>query len=325
MQSFDVITFGEALLRLSPPDGQMLIQADKLDMHIGGTELNTAVGTARLGLQTAWVSRLPRHAVGERVVREAAGYGVDPSHVVWTDAGRVGLYYYQAGHGVRPADVIYDRQHTPICDITPADIPAAWFERVRARLFHTTGITLAISQQAAETARYLAEQAKAHGWQVSFDVNYRSKLWTPEEAARACEPLMQLADVIFIPYRDAVLLTGHDGGYESLPQALRRQYPNAVIVMTLGEDGALALTPEGRQHRHVAYHAPELDRIGRGDAFDAGFLYGYLSSEKDAVHNGLRYGTAAAAYKQSVPGDLPLLDRNALDRLVNEQPDTPFR
>jgi 2-dehydro-3-deoxygluconokinase len=258
-------------------------------------------------------------------MREAAGYGVDTSHIIWADTGRVGLYYYETGHGVRPADVMYDRKHTTICEVTPADIPAAWFQQVSARLFHTTGITLAISQQAAETARYLAEQAKANGWLISFDVNYRSKLWTPEEAARACDPLMQLADVIFLPYRDAVLLTGQDVGYESVPQALRRQYPNAVIVMTLGEDGALALAPDGTQHRHAAYNAPVLDRIGRGDAFDAGFLYGYLSAESNNVENGLRYGTAAAAYKQSIPGDLPLLNANALHRMVNEQPDTPFR
>jgi 2-dehydro-3-deoxygluconokinase len=302
---YDVITLGETMYRLTPPDFQRVAQATQFNIEIGGSESNTAVGLAQLGMKVAWLSRLTDNALGRRITQTLQGYAVDTSHVVWTDADRVGLYFMEEGQPPRPTQVTYDRAGSAISRMTVADLPQSLFTAGQARLLHLTGITAALSNSAHQVVYQAMLWAKAAGWKISFDINYRAKLWSPEAAAQGCEALAQLADVILLPLRDAQTLY-HAPADPTLALAhLRERWPNAQLILTLGAEGAMALDHDGRRSEQAAYPATPVGRIGGGDAFTAGFLYGLLTHND--LQTALQWGVAAAAIKYTLPGDLPLI------------------
>src|SRR5579884_1916212 len=179
----DVITFGEAMVRLAPPNFRRLEQAHSLEVQIGGAELNTAVGLARLGRSTAWVSRLTNNPLGRLIANRAREAGVSTDHVVWTAEDRVGLYFLEFGSAPRASSVLYDRKGAAIANLKPGTVP--WAKVFAgARWFHVTGITPGLSAAAAEVTREAMAAARAAGVQTSMDLNYRVKLWTQEQAGK---------------------------------------------------------------------------------------------------------------------------------------------
>src|SRR5205807_8329754 len=178
--SVDVITFGEAMVRLSPPNFRRLEQARSLDVQVGGAELNTAVALARLGHSSAWVSRLTDNALGRLIANHAREAGVDTEHIVWTKEDRVGLYFMEFGAAPRASSVLYDRKNSAIAGIAPGAVD---WNRVfqGAKWFHVTGITPALSSSVAAATREALEAARSAGVSTSLDLNYRVKLWTPAE------------------------------------------------------------------------------------------------------------------------------------------------
>ena len=313
MNRYDVLTFGESMLRLTPPGFMRIEQTQSFDIWVGGTESNTAVGLARLGMDVAWLSRLPRTPLGRYISNRIAQYGVDVSHVVWADDERLGIYFHEKAQAPRASEIIYDRRDSAISRMQPSDLPEGLFQAGASQLLHLTGITLAISDSARDTAYEAQARAKAAGWRLSFDTNYRSKLWSGAQAAAVCHQAMSLADVIFCPLGDFQLMYGPSGADAAL-QALAARYSNALIVMTLGADGALARAPAGESIRQPAILAGEVGRIGGGDAFAAGFLYAWL--RQDDVAEALKWGAAMSALKYTIPGDLPLVDRDAVAALA---------
>src|SRR6266542_1281415 len=193
--SYEVITFGEAMVRLSPPNFRRLEQTDSLDVLVGGAELNTAVGLARLGHSVAWVSRLTHNPLGRLIASRACAGGASTEHVLWTDEDRVGVYYLEFGAAPRASSVLYDRKGAAIANVKPGLVP---WDRVfaGARWFHVTGITPALSLSAAAMTRAALETARSAGVGTSIDLNYRVKLWTQEEAGRCMSDLMQFCDVL---------------------------------------------------------------------------------------------------------------------------------
>jgi 2-dehydro-3-deoxygluconokinase len=313
--SLDVITFGETMLRLTPPGFDRLEQATTLELHIGGSESNTAVGLARLGCRTAWLSRLPDTSLGHLVASTIGRYGVDVSHVVWSDTDRLGTYYLERGKPPRGSQVLYDRRESAISKMQPNELPSHMFSPHKAKLFHTTGISLGISESAAATAQLAAELAKAAGMLVSFDVNYRAKLWRPEAAHASCVDFIKLADIVFMPLRDAHTVFGlEESTEEATLQNLARHFPHCTIVMTLGARGAIAIDRNGETHRQTAFPTTEVERLGSGDAFAAGYLANFL--EQGKIASGLRWGCATASLKYTIPGDLPLIHRREVEALV---------
>src|SRR3954454_16983021 len=173
---FDVVTFGEAMVRLSPPSFRRLEQARSLDVQVGGAELNTAVALARLGHSSAWVSRLTRNPLGRLIANHARAAGVNTEHIVWTEEDRVGVYYLESGAAPRASSVLYDRKGAAIANMRPGMV--SWNTVFQgAKWFHVTGITPALSNSAVETTREALQAARAAKIPVSIDLNYRIKLW----------------------------------------------------------------------------------------------------------------------------------------------------
>ncbi|MFW5771726.1 MAG: sugar kinase [Phototrophicaceae bacterium] len=312
---YDLVTLGETMLRLTPPGQQLIEQATELALYVGGSESNVAVGLARLGWRVAWLSRLTDNALGRRIATAIRAHGVDTTYVTWTDADRVGVYYVEEGPPPRGSSVIYDRAGSAMSRMQPTDLPIDLFTPDGARVLHLSGITLAIGEAAAQTAQAAAQRARSAGWLVSFDVNHRAMLWSAAAAAAGCDPLLALADVVFVAQRDAVTLYGAPDAPGDAIRHIQARCPGAVIVMTLGAEGALALTPDGAIWRQAAFSAQGSGRVGGGDAFAAGFLCGYL--ETQAVEQALTWGAAAAAYKYTLPGDMPLLDRARVRAIID--------
>jgi 2-dehydro-3-deoxygluconokinase len=316
----DVITFGEAMVRLSPPNFRRLEQARSLDVQVGGAELNTAVALSRLGRSAAWVSRLTRNPLGRLIANHAREASVNTEHVVWTDEDRVGVYFLEFGAAPRASSVVYDRKGSAIAAIRPGMVDwAALFQNTR--WFHVTGITPALSSAAAETTREALQAARAARVMVSIDLNYRSKLWCQDEAYRWMHPFMQLCDVLITTEEDTekvLRICGKD--YEEVARKLADAYPLQAVAITLRESPlvwkntwtAIAFG-KGQLLRTRTYEVEIVDRLGAGDSFAAGLIHGLLDGD---LQKGLDWGVAASALKHSIPGDFAWVNREEVEALL---------
>jgi 2-dehydro-3-deoxygluconokinase len=317
---YDVITFGEAMVRLSPPSFRRLEQARSLDLFVGGGELNTAAGLARLGRSTAWVSRLTANALGRLIANHAREAGVATEHLLWTDEDRVGLYFLEFGAAPRASSVLYDRKGAAIAGIRPGSVP---WDRVfaGARWFHVTGITPALSPSAAETTQEALQAARAAGVTISMDVNYRAKLWSQAEAGRWMTSFMKTCDVLITTEEDTEKVFGITGkDYADVAAQLARRFPLRVVAVTLRENPlvwknqwtAIAFQ-DGTVYRTRSYEVEIVDRVGAGDSFAAGLIHGLLDGD---LQKGLDWGTAASALKHSIPGDFDWISPTEVEGLL---------
>src|SRR5262245_59095907 len=273
---FDVITFGEAMIRLSPPSFLRLEQTQSLDVKVGGAELNTAVGLSRLGRSAAWISRLTNNPLGRLIANRAREAGVSTEHVVWTDSDRVGVYFLEFGAAPRASSVLYDRKDAAIAHVKPGMI--RWTEVFRgAKWFHVTGITPALSATAAETTREALQAARAAGVQTSVDLNYRVKLWTTAEAGKWMSSFMELCDVLITTEEDTEKVFGITGkNYEDVAAQCAKKFGLKTVAITLRENPlvwknswtAIAYQ-DGKVHRTRTYEVEIVDRLGAGDSFAA--------------------------------------------------------
>jgi 2-dehydro-3-deoxygluconokinase len=297
----DLVTVGETMLRYSPPDGERLERADAFDVHVAGAESNVAVAAARLGLDTAWLSKLPAGPLGRRVADTLRGHGVDPA-VTWTEEGRVGTYYLEPGGRRRETAVVYDRADSAVTTATADELAT---ERVEtADAVHTTGITPALSATLEATTADLLDRAHAAATTTVFDVNYRAKLWEPDEARATLTDLLPRVDVLVTAERDARTVLDYEGDAEAIARALADEYGFETTVVTRGADGALALQ-DGAVHEQSAYETSDTYPIGTGDAFVGGFLSQYLTDGD--LPTALDWGAATAALKREIRGDVALV------------------
>jgi len=308
----DLVTFGESMLRLSPTGHQRLETADELDVHVAGAESNVAVAAQRLGLETVWLSKLPDSPLGRRVTGALSAHGVEPD-VVWDDAGRQGTYYVEFGGTPRGTDVIYDRADASVTTATPAQLDT---DRVaEADAFHTTGITPALSETLRETTESLLERAQDADTATVFDLNYRSKLWSPAEARETLAALFPLVDVLVVAERDARTVLGREGDAEEIARELDQTFDFEVTLVTRGDDGSLALAGEMVFEQGV-FEADEYDTVGTGDAFVGGFLARWLDGFP--VPDALAYGAATASLKRTIPGDIALVTPAEVEQVIEE-------
>lgn len=316
---FEVVTFGEAMIRLTPPGFQRLEQTDSLDVKVGGGELNVAVGVSRLGLQSAWVSALPTNALGRMIRNKAREQGVNTDFVVWHEEDRCGLYFLQMGSAPRPNAVMYDRTNSAISKLQPGEIDwDAVFEG--AKVFHVSGITPALSANCCECTMKSLQKAKEHGLFVSYDLNYRKRLWTTEEAAAAQEPMMQYVDLLITTEDDTNEVFGHQGEPASVAQELKERFDFTAVAITLRRidtvwtGGWTSLIYADKLYEDVTYDLEYVDRVGGGDSFSAGCLYGWLTFGD--WQKALQYGNAFSALKHTNPGDINWSTLAEVERLI---------
>ena len=295
----EVVTFGEAMIRLSAPVGQALEAAAQFDVHVAGTEANVAVALARLGFRAGWVSKLMNDPLGRRVAGELRRHGVDVSAVVWTAKGRTGLYFVEHAPAPRGVTVHYDRIGSAVTTMTADEID--WAYVTGAKWIHVTGISAALGASCVDTAARFIRVARSTGARVSFDVNHRRKLWTAEQARAVLDPLIHRVDLLFSTEEDTREVFGLAGEPAALAAQLREHARAAAAVVTAGPHGAWLVDTNGATHE-PAILGPEVDPIGRGDAFAAGVLWGALDGDLRA---GLRYGVALAALSQTYWCDGP--------------------
>ncbi|MHA7878590.1 MAG: PfkB family carbohydrate kinase [Saccharospirillum sp.] len=317
---YDILALGESLLRLTPPHLERLEQISSLQVMVGGSESNTLSAMSRFGSSCAWLSRLPDTALGRMICNSLSRHGVDTRFVADGGHDRVGLYFYEPGKPPHRSHVIYDRKDSAMANITPNDLPTELFHSDKVRLFHTTGITLGLSSSARETVGQALALSKAGGVLTSLDVNYREKLWPSTKARATLEPLLTQLDVLLIAERDIHVLWPERVGAtpaQTLGQ-LQALTNRATMVMTRGKQGAVALSPEGDCFSADAFYAEEVDRVGGGDAFSAGFLTAWLDGQP--LSEALLWGTATAAFKYATPGDVVLVDRSNIESLISQGP-----
>ena len=292
-----VIGIGEAMVRLAPTAGETLESAAAFAVQVGGAEANVCVALARLGVPTAWISRLPANPLGRRIADAVRAAGVDADGVLWTPEGNAGVMFLQPGAAPRPGEVFYYRRRSAFAEIDPDAV--GWSRFDGARVVHLTGITPALGERPRDLVIRAIAEARARQVLVSFDVNYRATLWSHTAAREALEPVLGGLDIVFVNDRDARSVFELRGEADTVARALRDRLRCRVLVLTCGEAGAVAADAE-TVVRQPAFRAEVVDRVGRGDAFAAGFLYGYLSR---GTTNGLRFGAALAALKQTYSGD----------------------
>ena len=319
---FDMVGFGEVMLRLSPPHYQRLEQATSLEAYLGGAELNAVIAAARLGLNAAYVTRLPRNPLGRMMRNKARELGIDTSYIAWSDEDRLGVYYVEFGALPRPSTVLYDRVSSAVSKIQPGMIDWAGLF-AQARAFHVTGITPALSGSTAETTLEALKQARKANLTVSFDLNYRARLWKPEQAMKTLTPLMEYVDILFTTEEDTAIVFQIKGkDYKEVAQKLAERFNFQVVAVTLRENvtvwrnnwTAIAYH-QGKFYEDRTYDLEIIDRVGAGDSFVGGFMYSYLNDNKD-IQRALQYGVAFSALKHSSPGDFNWSTLEEVEKLI---------
>ena len=319
----DIVTFGEVMVRLAPPHFQRLEQTRSLDVEVGGAELNTAAGLVRLGRSAAWVSLLPDNPLGKLVANRVREIGVSDRFVKYVADGRCGLYFLEFGAAPRASSIVYDRKDSAISHISTGvfDWPAIF---TGSKWFHVTGITPALGDGAAAAVGEAMLCARAAGLKVSVDLNYRSKLWGREEAARVMGTLLPFCHVLVASEADAEHLFGITGeNFAAVARGLIDRFGLETVVGTRREAdlvwrnrfGAEAYSA-GRHYESAWYEVEIVDRLGAGDALAAGLIHGLL--DKD-LQKGLDYGAALGALKHTVPGDLPWVTAEEVESVLRGQ------
>lgn len=310
MSRFDVMSLGEAMLRLSVPLGRRLEDMRALDVEIGGAESNVVTALARLGRRCGWVSRLPENPLAGYILRGLRADGVDVTAVRRAPGERLGTYFIEYAAAPRGIQVTYDRAESAAAHLTPADID--WPYLLDTRVLHLTGITAALSESCYAVVAEAIQRARAAGVLVSFDVNYRAKLWDAATAGARLRPLIAQADLLFCKSADAARLFGCEGEPRQQLAGLQALTRARAVVGTFGENGAALLTGAEFQAQ-PALPVQIVDRIGSGDAFAAGVLDGWLD---DDLALGLRRGVALAAIALSQHGDRVLTTRAELNTVM---------
>lgn len=296
-----VVSFGETMIRFSTTRMERLEQAQFLEIRSAGAESNFCVGCSQMGLNPIWVSSLPDNPLGRLVQRNLHKYGVETS-ISWDKEHRVGTYYIEYGSFPRATSVVYDRDDSAIRFVEESDID--WSVLDDAEMVHLTGITVALGEKAKTAVETFMKKANEKGVKVSFDVNYRAKLWSPEEAKKhISEVLKNKVEFLFVGIGDAKKIFSFEGEADEIIEKLKTTFNCELVILTLGSEGAMAY--DGK-NKYFAKTQPSetVDPIGSGDAFDAAFVSAYLKGK--GVQECLETGNALAALKRTIVGDEPI-------------------
>lgn len=328
-----VCTFGEILMRLSTEGSKLLAQSDKLEIHYGGSEANVAVSLAKMGIYARMISRLPDHSITDHAISTFKQHGLD-TRFIHRGSGRFGLYFLEQGSALRGSKVIYDRAESSFSKIQSTDFN--WSEALSgSQWLHVSGISPAVSQSAADTTLEVIKVARSLGMKVSIDLNYRKNLWKfGKKPADIMPALVRHADVLLGDPATINLMLGekipvndhYATADDLLPayEALKKSYPQLQYIgMTLREVKSANHHAVGGAiyHQGNMYGArpvdvsPIVERIGGGDAFMAGLIYGII--EQKPLDYTVNFATMASVLKITIPGDFSLFTRSEIEAYMN--------
>jgi len=329
-----VITFGEIMLRLSTSGYTRFVQSQSFDVTYGGGEANVAAALANYGLDSYFVSKLPKHEIGQSAVNHLRRFGVNTDFIT-RGGDRIGIYFLETGASQRASKVVYDRAHSAIFEATKGDFN--WdeiFEGVT--WFHWTGITPALGKNVQEILQKALEVAKSKNITVSCDLNFRKKLWTTDEAQAVMQPFMKYVDICIANEEDAEKSLGEHLGstdiegaeidedaYFKLCKTLKDKYDFTTVAITLREsysasrNGWSALLYDDKDcstpYRSRKYDIQIIDRVGGGDSFASGLIYGLINYTN--TKTALEFAVAASCLKQTIPGDFNLVSVQEVEKL----------
>jgi len=309
--SVDVVTLGEALLRLSLPPGSRFSELSQLEASIGGAESNVAVALAQLGYSVAWVSAVPDNDLGRHVLMRLGSLGVDTQFVGVVPDARLGVYFIEPGSAPRPTQVIYDRKEAAVTRLESSDVP--WAVVDSAKAVHITGITPALSDSLRELSIEFTKRARSSEVPVCVDVNYRSRLWGADEAKPVLLELCQEATLVIVTEEDARDVFGFKGSPQDVVRYARDAFSAECVALTVGSNGAILCDTEGIVEQ-PGIEAVVIDRIGSGDAFAAGLVLGAVKGD---VASYLPTAVAMAVLKLGIRGDHFLGSQDDIDGILS--------
>lgn len=323
-KQFDAISLGEVMLRFTPVGRERLCRATTLDSRAGGSELNVMAGVAALGLKTAFATKLPINATRDYITGQMRTLGVDDCYVIddTEEGARVGTYYMETGATPRKPSVVYDRKHSSVTRFRAEELPDSIY--TNTKLFHTSGITLALSDEVCKNATAVMKRFHESGALISFDVNYRANLWSEEKAKAAIEAVLPFVDFLFISEESCRRMFGRTGELKDILKEFAKTYSLKVVATTKRKINS----PSSHDFTSLLYDAAAdvfyteepyqnievVDRIGSGDAYVSGVLYAILSG--CSMQQAVEYGNAMAAMKETVTGDFPCTSKREIDALI---------
>ncbi len=330
-----VVTFGEIMLRLSTPGYSRFVQSQSFDVTFGGGEANVAVSLSNYGLESYFVTKLPKHEIGQAAVNHLRRFGVKDDFII-RGGDRIGIYFLETGASQRASKVIYDRANSAVSGLKNDEIN--WDKIFTdADWFHWTGITPALGKLVQDCLKQACITAKSKNVKISCDLNFRKKMWTEKEAQSVMIPLMEYVDVCIANEEDAEKSLGmhaeqtniesaelSESGYFELAKQLKSKYDFEAVAITLREsfsasrNGWSALLHDDKDckepYRSKIYDITIVDRVGGGDAFASGLIYGLLT--KDNSKDALEFAVAASCLKQTIPGDFNHVSLDEVEKLA---------
>lgn len=323
-KSFDIIGFGEIMLRLSPVGMERLSQCETLEKRPGGSELNVVSGASLLGLRTGIITKVPENDMGAFIKNKIRFYGVSDDWMLYDRSPnrRIGIYYYESGAYPRKPAVMYDRAYSSINSISIEEIDPAIY--ASAQVFHTSGISLALSQNVRQTALELVRRFKEAGALISFDVNFRANLWDEETARQTIYSILPYIDILFVSEETSRRMMQRQGTMPEIMRGYCEEFGCKVVASTNRRvkspknhsfNSSIYLHEEDKIYTGLPYEDIDvIDRIGSGDAYVAGALFGLL--KYNDLQKAVDYGNAMSAVKNTIVGDMPASDYAEISRVV---------
>ncbi|MGL4402341.1 MAG: sugar kinase [Fusobacteriaceae bacterium] len=325
-KKYGVVSFGEIMMRLSSPINEMIFQGNSFEKQIGGSELNVVAGLESLGIRGGIVSKIPDNELGRFVKKMVRAYGVSDDFLIYDNSKekRLGLYYYEYGAYPRKPSVIYDRAHSSFANIKVSDIPEGVFKT--AEIFHLSGITLGLTDDVRKVSVELVKKFKEAGAYISFDVNFRATLWSEEEAKEIIESILPYLDILFISEESLRKMFGREGELKDILRSFAVDFDVKVIATTKRS----VKSPKKHDFTSVIYERDGdefyeenpyvdidvVDRIGSGDAYLSGVLFGILKYNN--LQKALQFGNAMSVLKNTVVGDLSCVDFLLVERTIKD-------
>lgn len=319
---FDIISFGEVMLRLSPPNKDKISQSEVFEKNCGGSEFNVASGAANLGIRTAIITKLPKNKIGHFISRRIRYGNVSDDYVIWDESEhkRLGIYYYENGVYPRKSAVVYDRAGSSICSLKLSELPSDIY--AKTRLFHISSISLAIDKELRTAAIEIIKSMKQNGVAISFDVNYRSSLWSESEAREVIEQILPFVDILFVSEETSRRMMQRSGSLDSIMKGYAETYDCKIVATTRREvisptkhNFGSRIYYNGKFYEEPHYKNIEvIDRVGSGDAYVAGVLFGILF--KNSIEAAMSYGNALSAIKNTISGDMSVSSIEEVDSII---------